>query len=273
MGTRSVAMSSSQSIHNTLRAENAAQDVRPAAPSSSRVVSANLPGKTQDRSCDACHKRHRRCAGGVPCKLCVEKGTDCKFDRPGRRSRLDSLASKSGELRNDDSSEVNISLPALGFTQSQLSLALSLQRSRPPHLTARGKYTSRGFLCILIESEYCLHLRKRIKTCKAQARGEHAYVDTAEFWKDQYTKLYSDKRELEVQNARLELMANSSSSQVPFILNLGHPSRCVSHNRKTPATEDLDLDLDELMPSSKTSVLHGFENINCRKLSLFEVPC
>lgn len=116
-------------------------------PSSQRLSarqSAMAPVKnTSGKPCDECHKKHRKCVEGVPCRLCVKQGIDCTFDRPDRRP---SPSVRSGRITDRGQHPVSNStknatqaLPTFYFTQSQLSLALSLQKSRPSDLSTRGR--------------------------------------------------------------------------------------------------------------------------------------
>ncbi|TQS38097.1 hypothetical protein Golomagni_01404 [Golovinomyces magnicellulatus] len=68
------------------------------------------------------------------------------------------------------------------FSRSQLALALTIQKFKPENL--------RTF-------EYCEQLRKHIKIGKSTPKGRLRYIDTVEFWKDQYTKIHIQKKELE----------------------------------------------------------------------------
>ncbi|RKF83148.1 hypothetical protein GcC1_006001 [Golovinomyces cichoracearum] len=68
------------------------------------------------------------------------------------------------------------------FSRSQLALAVTIQKFKPKNL--------RTF-------EYCEQLRKHIKIGKSTPKGRLRYIDTVEFWKDQYTKIHIQKKELE----------------------------------------------------------------------------
>lgn len=45
--------------------------------------------------------------------------------------------------------------------------------------------------------EYCQRLRKRIKTGRNIPSQEHRYVDSSNFWKDEYHRIYLEKKSLE----------------------------------------------------------------------------
>jgi hypothetical protein len=48
-----------------------------------------------------------------------------------------------------------------------------------------------------INLDYCQQLRKRIKTGKKVQEDEHRYVDSTDFWKDQYQHIHHEKKLLE----------------------------------------------------------------------------
>ncbi|CZR57302.1 uncharacterized protein PAC_07191 [Phialocephala subalpina] len=80
---------------------------------------------------------------------------------------------------------VSASLPAEitgHFSQSQLAIALSISKSKPEGLSTK---------------EYFQQLRKHVKLGQPVPRDDMRYVDTAEFWKDQYSKLHLEKKALE----------------------------------------------------------------------------
>lgn len=53
-------------------------------------------------------------------------------------------------------------------------------------------------------AEYCQQLRESIKSGQPIEIGTLRYIDTCAFWKDQYTKIYQEKKELENKVHRLE---------------------------------------------------------------------
>ncbi|KHJ32695.1 hypothetical protein EV44_g5909 [Erysiphe necator] len=68
------------------------------------------------------------------------------------------------------------------FSLDQIALALTVQKSKPKGLST---------------AEYCDQLRKHIKVGKPATTSKLRYVDTVEFWKDQYTRIHKQKEELE----------------------------------------------------------------------------
>jgi hypothetical protein len=63
-------------------------------------------------------------------------------------------------------------------------------------------------------AEYFLQLQEHIRQGKPTAEGKHRYIDTAEFWREQYSKLYSEKKAMEVRLARLEILKNQESTTI-----------------------------------------------------------
>ncbi len=62
-------------------------------------------------------------------------------------------------------------------------------------------------------TEYCQQLRKSIKTGQSIIFDGLRYVDTCEFWKDQYTKIHLEKKALEdkvqmLEHGRQKLLMN-----------------------------------------------------------------
>ncbi len=101
---------------------------------------------------------------------------------------------------------------SFSFTQSQLSLALSIQKSKPPGVGTRGMVEMFSLVPSLTYAEYCLQLQEHVKLGRAPAEGEHRHIDTAEFWREQYSRLHLEKKALEVQVSRLELLSNQDDS-------------------------------------------------------------
>jgi hypothetical protein len=83
-----------------------------------------------------------------------------------------------------------------------------------------------------------LRLRKYVKQGKPAADGEHRYIDTAEFWKDQYTKIHSEKQKLEVQLAQLEVLTEQDrSGGRAAIFELCSLSTAVGHQCERPFSD------------------------------------
>jgi hypothetical protein len=134
----------------------------------------------------------------------------------------------------------------LPFTQSQLSLALSIQKSRPTNITTRGMYTTHtsSRFSNLASADYCLQLRKHIKLGKPPKGEEQRYIDTVEFWRDQYSTLYLEKQRLAARVAQLELLAKQDSGRdqaTPFLQEDNEPSfeEMFSNSLITPAERHL----------------------------------
>ncbi|KAI6712851.1 hypothetical protein JHW43_004668 [Diplocarpon mali] len=68
------------------------------------------------------------------------------------------------------------------FTQSQLAMALTVAKSKPAGLPT---------------ADYIQQLRKHVRAGRPGPREQLRYVDTAEFWKDQYDKMRQEKGGLE----------------------------------------------------------------------------
>ncbi|RDL39701.1 uncharacterized protein BP5553_04041 [Venustampulla echinocandica] len=75
------------------------------------------------------------------------------------------------------------------FSRSQVALAFAIERSRPEGVST---------------IEYCQRLRKRINTGRNISNKEHRYVDSSDFWKDEYNTIYLEKKNLEDKVHRLE---------------------------------------------------------------------
>jgi hypothetical protein len=76
------------------------------------------------------------------------------------------------------------------FTQSQLALALTIQKAKPRGLSTSGMpLLSSSQLKVNSAIEFCRQLRSHIKTGHSVADDQLRYVDTSDFWKDQYTSI------------------------------------------------------------------------------------
>lgn len=84
------------------------------------------------------------------------------------------------------------------FTQSQLALALTIQKVKPRELSVPGM-SSLSILELRVKSiiEFCQQLRNHIKTGQPTTKDHLRYVDTSEFWKDQYTSIHNKNKALE----------------------------------------------------------------------------
>ncbi|PBP18532.1 hypothetical protein BUE80_DR010673 [Diplocarpon rosae] len=107
------------------------------------------------------------------------------------------------------------------FTQSQLSIALAVTKSKPADLPT---------------AEYVQQLRKHIRIGRPVPREQLRYVDTAEFWKDQYEKMYREKKELEdkvrcVEEANRQLSEKLRSSQTSDDNGHSKFGTCHTHGR------------------------------------------
>jgi hypothetical protein len=78
-----------------------------------------------------------------------------------------------------------------------LALAFAIQKSKPEEIPTNGE-SQRAFLVHLLTSlEYCLQLRANIQTGRDTFAANPRHIDTPEFWKEQYSKIYKEKKELE----------------------------------------------------------------------------
>ncbi|KAK2629322.1 hypothetical protein QTJ16_000142 [Diplocarpon rosae] len=107
------------------------------------------------------------------------------------------------------------------FTQSQLSIALAVTKSKPADL---------------LTADYVQQLRKHIRTGRPVPREQLRYIDTAEFWKDQYDKIYQEKKVLEdkfrcVEEANRQLSEKLRSGQISDENGLSELANCHTHGR------------------------------------------
>jgi hypothetical protein len=91
------------------------------------------------------------------------------------------------------------------FSQSQLALALTIQKMKPEALATNGK-SATPFCHFLTDVgvEYFQQLRNSIKAGQPVSTDGLRYIDTCEFWKDQYTKIHLEKNVLQDKIHRLE---------------------------------------------------------------------
>lgn len=86
------------------------------------------------------------------------------------------------------------------FTQSQLSLALTISKSKPAELSTTGTSRLRFLrdnVVLTWPAEYIQQLRKHIKRGQSVPKEQLRYVDTSAFWMDQYDIIYREKKSLE----------------------------------------------------------------------------
>jgi hypothetical protein len=94
---------------------------------------------------------------------------------------------------------------ATHFSQSQLALALAIQKAKPEALSTHGKSRcSAGASLADAAVEYCQQLRKCIKTGRPVLIDGLRFVDTCDFWKEQYTKIHLENKALQDKVHRLE---------------------------------------------------------------------
>ncbi|CAD6506135.1 BgTH12-07065 [Blumeria graminis f. sp. triticale] len=121
------------------------------------------------------------------------------------------------------------------FSQSQLALAFVIQKSKPNHYTT---------------AEYCQFLRQHIKEGKPTSCKELRYVDSVDFWKDQYNKIYIKNKKLEEKiqffdsfqdlspdRGKNDHESLSMNDYVRRILNGANPRACpnLRRSKKRPA--------------------------------------
>jgi hypothetical protein len=92
------------------------------------------------------------------------------------------------------------------FSQSQLALALAIQKAKPEVISTHGKSEMPccHFAWLNMSIEYCQQLRKCIKTGQPISIDGLRYVDTCEFWKEQYSKIYLENKALQNTVQKLE---------------------------------------------------------------------
>ena len=93
------------------------------------------------------------------------------------------------------------------FSQSQIALALSIAKSKPQNINIKGFLHILPCLEFLLTGkDYCLQLQKCIQNHRTTPSNR--YVDTSEFWKEQYSKIYQEKKALEDKVHRLEALTH-----------------------------------------------------------------
>ncbi|CAG8976210.1 hypothetical protein HYALB_00011141 [Hymenoscyphus albidus] len=128
------------------------------------------------------------------------------------------------------------------FTQSQCSLALALTKFRLKDSST---------------SDFIQHLRKKVKTTSSHSvlDGEHRYVDSVEFWKDQYTRVHEEKKDLQDKVHRreeelrvLKLAQDQDDPDtrpaIPQQLMSQYSDMPLARKRKEPSSDDILSGLD-----------------------------
>ena len=171
------------------------------------------------------------------------------------------------------------------FTQSQLALALTIQKSKPEGVSTIGIYHVPLVIHLLTNSlDYCHQLRKRIKSGRSILNEEdHRYVDTSEFWKDQYTKIHLEKKGLEDMVHKLEeerrLLGVGSHASGPLdtrvreILGISDANHGITDSnslkRSAPPLEDSsDIEVELAVP---TTIVDGHLRLSSNGKSIFSV--
>lgn len=97
-------------------------------------------------------------------------------------------------------------------SQSLIAVSFTISKSKPPEMSMKGaNFASMVQLdCTDSLTEYLEQLRKHVKTGRPVPRDRLQYIDTAEFWKDQFTKLHLQKKALEDENLCLKEAQRSS---------------------------------------------------------------
>jgi len=147
------------------------------------------------------------------------------------------------------SAQNQATLPGLSthFSQSQIALALSIQKSRPEGVSSIGRFRRihESLVDLTCSTEYCQQLRKNIRT--GQATKEPRYVDSTDFWKDQYSKIHLENKALQDKVLRLEEETrliresidrgadqNGEPSLVPELLEFYGPGNVNPRKRRAP---------------------------------------
>ena len=131
-----------------------------------------------------------------------------------------------------------------------------------------------------LTTEYCQQLRKSIKTGQPIIVDGLRYVDTCEFWKDQYTKIHLENKALEdkihmLQHGRQKLLMNlhdqsnlqnhetTSSRALEGCREFGPMERGPSRKRPSSTVEDIAGDQGQDYIDSSSS------EENCMRMSTY----
>jgi hypothetical protein len=91
-------------------------------------------------------------------------------------------------------------------------------------------------------ADYCLEIRKHIKLGKPLTEKEQRYIDTVEFWKEQYSQLYLEKKQLETRLVRLDLLAKQDDgvheTSPSYSEGIGSLYRGMSSSILAPSVEE-----------------------------------
>lgn len=116
--------------------------------------------------------------------------------------------------------------------------------------------------------DYCLLLQKHIKLGKSPTAGEHRHIDTVEFWKEQYSKLYLEKRKLEERIARLELLHKQDRRDgVPCRGPEGTDIQTVTTDYENTVTAEEAQLPKETVPDPSEAITDDLGSAECRSLA------
>ncbi|RFU24830.1 hypothetical protein B7463_g11509, partial [Scytalidium lignicola] len=111
------------------------------------------------------------------------------------------------------------------FSQSQVALALVIGKSRPAGLSMKGIYCLLFFkpidlTYVLISAGYLQQLKNRVQVRQGLSPGKNQrFIDTAEFWKDQFVRLHEEKKACDetirqIEEERNNLVQNQQNQSI-----------------------------------------------------------
>jgi hypothetical protein len=106
---------------------------------------------------------------------------------------------------------------------------------------------------------------------KALSEGQRRYIDTAEFWKDQYTNLHKEKTALESQLTQLQLLVDHTSESTRKVPGEVHAGANTHSNgrflkRKAQIFEGLDLESNEVTAQFSSITSEDIEATRCKEI-------
>ncbi|KUJ21955.1 uncharacterized protein LY89DRAFT_390190 [Mollisia scopiformis] len=121
------------------------------------------------------------------------------------------------------------------FSQSQIAIALTICKSKPAGLSTK---------------EYCEQLNRHFKIGQPVRRDQLRYIETAEFWKDQYTSLHLKQKALENQlrcckeALRLSRKRHHGDAEEDALQDSQHGTDLIRNNQSQPP-EDWETIIEE----------------------------
>lgn len=91
-------------------------------------------------------------------------------------------------------------------------------------------------------AEFCLQLQAHIRQGKPTPEGKQRYIDTAEFWREQYCKLHSEKQAMKVRLDRLEVLTSQHNTAIaiePYssTISVGNQSEVIPNELGSSASK------------------------------------